>query len=98
MSDTIIQIKDVNKWFGDFQVLKDINLTIKKGEKIDGIGGFTTYGVTYPVANTDSLIPLGLLEGSTVVKEIKKGDPITKDSVDLPENLINSLRKLQEAS
>ena len=30
MSDTIIQIKDVNKWFGDFQVLKDINLNVEK--------------------------------------------------------------------
>ena len=70
----------------------------KKGEKIDGIGGFATYGVTYPVANTDNLIPLGLLEGATVIKELKKGEPITKDSVELPENLINSLRKLQEAS
>ena len=32
------------------------------------------------------------------IKELKKGEPITKDSVELPENLINSLRKLQEAS
>ena len=71
---------------------------LKKGEKIDGIGGFATYGVTYPVANTDNLIPLGLLEGATVIKDLKKGEPITKDSVELPENLINSLRKLQEAS
>ena len=29
MSDSIIQIKNVNKWFGDFQVLKDINLEVK---------------------------------------------------------------------
>ena len=34
MSDPIIQIKDVNKWFGDFQVLKDINLEVKPKEKI----------------------------------------------------------------
>ena len=34
MSDSIIQIKDVNKWFGDFQVLKDINLEVKPKEKI----------------------------------------------------------------
>ena len=26
----IIQMKDVNKWFGDFQVLKDINLEVEK--------------------------------------------------------------------
>ena len=30
MSDPIIQIKDMNKWFGDFQVLKDINLEVEK--------------------------------------------------------------------
>ena len=34
MSDTIIQIKDVNKWFGDFQVLKNINLIVEKNKKI----------------------------------------------------------------
>ena len=34
MSESIIQIKDVNKWFGDFQVLKDINLEVKLKEKI----------------------------------------------------------------
>ena len=34
MPDTIIQIKDVNKWFGDFQVLKNINLNVEKNKKI----------------------------------------------------------------
>ena len=34
MSDSIIQINNVNKWFGDFQVLKDINLDVKAKEKI----------------------------------------------------------------
>jgi general L-amino acid transport system ATP-binding protein len=34
MSDSIIQIKEVNKWYGDFQVLKDINLEVKAKEKI----------------------------------------------------------------
>jgi polar amino acid transport system ATP-binding protein len=34
MSDSIIQIKNVNKWFGEFQVLKDINLEVKPKEKI----------------------------------------------------------------
>ena len=34
MSDAIIQIQNVNKWFGDFQVLKDINLEVKAKEKI----------------------------------------------------------------
>ena len=34
MSDKIIQIKEMNKWFGDFQVLKGINLEVKPKEKI----------------------------------------------------------------
>ena len=34
MSDNIIQINNMNKWFGDFQVLKDINLEVKPKEKI----------------------------------------------------------------
>ena len=34
MSDSIIQIQKVNKWFGDFQVLKNIDLEVKSKEKI----------------------------------------------------------------
>jgi general L-amino acid transport system ATP-binding protein len=34
MSDSIIQIQKVNKWFGDFQVLKEIDLEVKLKEKI----------------------------------------------------------------
>ncbi|MDC3145695.1 amino acid ABC transporter ATP-binding protein [Candidatus Pelagibacter sp.] len=30
----MIEIKDVNKWFGDFQVLKNINLNVEKNKKI----------------------------------------------------------------
>ena len=34
MSDKIIQISEMNKWFGDFQVLKDIDLEVEKNKKI----------------------------------------------------------------
>jgi len=34
MSDKIIEMVEVNKWFGDFQVLKDINLTVSQRQKI----------------------------------------------------------------
>lgn len=30
----IITIENMHKWYGDFHVLKDINLTVKKGERI----------------------------------------------------------------
>ena len=32
--DVMIQMIDVNKWYGNFHVLKDINLTVRKGERI----------------------------------------------------------------
>ena len=39
MSDVnMIEIKGLNKYFGDLHVLKDINLTVKKGEKVVVIG------------------------------------------------------------
>ena len=34
MSEKIIEMKDVNKWFGDFQVLKDVNLDVNQKQKI----------------------------------------------------------------
>ncbi len=34
MSDPIIKIEGMNKWFGDFQVLKNIDLEVEKNKKI----------------------------------------------------------------
>ena len=34
MPDKIIEMIEVNKWFGDFQVLKNINLTVSSKQKI----------------------------------------------------------------
>ena len=32
--ESIISLKNVNKWFGDFHVLQDVNLEVKKKERI----------------------------------------------------------------
>ena len=32
--EIVIQISGVNKWYGQFHVLKDIDLTVHKGERI----------------------------------------------------------------
>jgi general L-amino acid transport system ATP-binding protein len=34
MAEPIVEIVGMHKWFGDFHVLKDINLTVHKGERI----------------------------------------------------------------
>ena len=33
-NETIVKIENMHKWYGDFHVLKDINLEVKKGERI----------------------------------------------------------------
>ena len=34
MQEAAIELVDVNKWFGDFHVLKDINLSVQPGERL----------------------------------------------------------------
>ncbi|MBU24792.1 MAG: ABC transporter ATP-binding protein [Gammaproteobacteria bacterium] len=34
LGDTIIKIDELNKWYGQFHVLKDISLDVKRGERI----------------------------------------------------------------
>ena len=32
--EVVIEISGMNKWFGSFHVLRDINLTVNRGERI----------------------------------------------------------------
>ena len=34
LGEDIVQIKEMHKWYGEFHVLKNINLNVKKGERI----------------------------------------------------------------
>ena len=33
-TETMIELRHVDKWYGEFQVLKDISLTVTKGERV----------------------------------------------------------------
>jgi predicted homoserine dehydrogenase-like protein len=73
---------------------------MKPGEKIDGIGGYTIRGYADNAkdAKRDNLVPIGLMQHATVLKDIKTGDLITYDQVALDESsLIVQLRKLQDS-
>jgi len=59
MSDKIIEMVEVNKWFGDFQVLKDINLEVLQKQKIvvcgpSGSGKSTLMSILYGFYQADS--------------------------------------------
>jgi predicted homoserine dehydrogenase-like protein len=71
---------------------------IKKGERLDGIGGFLTYGAidNADVCLRDNLLPIGLADGCIAVKDIPMDTAITYEMVNLPKDrLSDKLRKEQ---
>lgn len=71
---------------------------IKKGEKLDGIGGFLTYGAidNADVCFRDNLLPIGLADGCIAKQNISIDTAITYDMIELPEGrLSDKLRKEQ---
>lgn len=70
------------------------------GDRIDGIGGSTVAGLIDRAEDfrRDNLVPLGVLQGATVVRPVKAGDPLTYDDVALDESqTILALRRLQDS-
>ena len=70
MSD-MIQIKGLNKYFGDLHVLKDVNLNVKAGEKL-GVIGPSGSGKSPLIRCVD------FLEEPTSGEVIIDGTPLTK--------------------
>lgn len=72
---------------------------LSPGIKLDGMGGFDVYGSIERsnIAKREDLLPLGLVEGGVVKRNIKKGEYLTYDEVELAESsfLVN-LRKIQD--
>ena len=73
---------------------------MKAGEKLDGIGGYTVYGSVevYETAKEANALPVGLItKNTTLTKDVKKGDVITYDMVQLDEtSFILQLRRIQD--
>lgn len=73
---------------------------LKKGENLDGIGEYTILGSIeeYEKAKEERLLPIGLVNGNTRVKQdIKKGEFITYDMVDLDTStMVYKLRQMQD--
>ena len=71
---------------------------LKAGEMLDGIGGFTCYGITEnaEVAYADNLFPMGLTEGCRLKRGISKDQAVTYEDIELPQGrLCDKLRSQQ---
>jgi predicted homoserine dehydrogenase-like protein len=73
---------------------------LKAGEKIDGIGGSTVRGMIDDSADfvRDNGVPLGVLAGSTLRRDVAAGQLLTYDDVELLEDsVIVRMRRIQES-
>ena len=59
---------------------------LKAGERLDGIGGFCTYGLidNAEAARTVAALPIGLSDGCVLRRDISKDDVLSFDDVDAP--------------
>jgi homoserine dehydrogenase len=67
---------------------------LKKGDKLDGEGGFCARGrlVTSEKSKKEKILPLGLTDNAILIRDIKKDDIIKLDDVDLnlPEDIVKA--------
>ena len=81
-------------------VIATAKADLSAGSVIDGIGGFDTYG---QCENSDTtlnnhILPMGLAEGCTLIRDVKKDQVLTYDDIKLPEGRVaDRLRSEQDA-
>jgi predicted homoserine dehydrogenase-like protein len=69
---------------------------LKKGETLDGIGGYTAYTLidNFDTSLEQNLLPMGVSEGCRLKKDVAADTAITYDDVELPSGrLIDELRR-----
>jgi len=71
-----------------FSVAAIAKRDLKPGEKIHkGIGSFDVRGTAIKIANDLSHVPIGLLANATIKKEVKEGERVKFDDIEIPESL-----------
>lgn len=83
-------------YFSDTIAVAKRDLSV--GEKIDGIGGDTVYGVIErrKIAANFNMLPIGLSEGAILRRSIKRDEILTFDDVELPNKLVVDLWSVQQ--
>ncbi|MDH3353580.1 MAG: amino acid ABC transporter ATP-binding protein [Chromatiales bacterium] len=80
--EEVINICDLNKWYGDFHVLKDINLTVHKGERIV-ICGPSGSGKSTMIRCINRLEEFQqgslVVDGIEMIEDVKNIDAIRRD-------------------
>lgn len=81
-SEEVITIRDLNKWYGNFHVLKNINLSVHKGEKIV-ICGPSGSGKSTMIRCINRLEEFQqgslVVDGIEMIEDVKNIDAIRRD-------------------
>jgi predicted homoserine dehydrogenase-like protein len=69
------------------EVITIAKTDLKKGDLIDGMGGYKTYGIceNSDIARKENLLPIGLAGGCKVLNNISKDQVLTFRDVELPQ-------------
>jgi predicted homoserine dehydrogenase-like protein len=81
------------------EVVATAKVDLEEGQELDSLGGYLTYGLAenVEVATAERLLPMGLAEGSRLVRDVAKDAVLTFDDVEIPEGrLIDRLRAEQD--
>jgi len=73
---------------------------LKKGELLDGIGGFTCYGMidNAPTCRNENLLPMGLSEGCRLTVDVRRDQAVAYSDIELPQRrLCDKLKDEQSA-
>jgi len=68
---------------------------LKKGEMLDGIGGFTCYGMidNSPACRKENLLPMGLSDGCRLTVDVRRDQAVAYSEIEVPEGrLCDKLR------
>ncbi len=79
-------------------VIATAKTNLKRGETIDGLGGYMTYGLceNSDITAKENILPIGIAEGCKLKHDIAKDTVLTYDDVELPQGrLIDKLRNEQ---
>src|SRR5882672_4209868 len=82
------------------EVLMVARRELKAGERLDGIGGFCTYGLVdnAVAARATAALPIGLSEGRVLRRDVAKDEVLSFDDLDAaPDGIVETLWREQNA-
>jgi predicted homoserine dehydrogenase-like protein len=96
LGDPVMQPLDGPK----VDVVAVAKIDLVAGTVLDGLGGYHTYGEAenYGLSRAENLLPIGLAEGCTLVRDVPTDRALTYDDVEVPAGrLADALRAEQDA-